>query len=1005
MAFVTNYWLTKWPSHAISRDPALATILKNPETLESALQALRDHALATNPLNRSVSIPSTSTSSDWLRISVDSSSSPRRHSGSAKNAVVADVDSLLRKLSREQKRTAQLNAQLTLLEHDLKKENERAARNERELQDTRSQMSAATLARREAEHMSTRTQEQLQVAKSQFDAAVKEIERAQGEINALDQERQEAEESARRARERARELLLEMKIQDARRQGWEEGRKQGLEEGIRGGDMEGSRHGRRDGAKESHVMWEVALKRLQHAKAQKAKAEKVARKHAAAAAAAAETQPQVHPTDEEEDSDEEPIVRRGPEWMDGHVQRPEWMDEHVRRPSSRTGPYSHRGSLVSNISDHLAGEPSPIRILPPALDDAPLPRPETAQSRSSRRSSGRARTGSDPTTIGGKSTPASEFDLLQQPPGWSEMLSPIAEAVSQIGSSPRPTIAQTPHGSKKAFSTPSGGPGSTRSSGHTRTMSNPKSSSGSSFIAPAPPEISVVTNTPPDARTDGGRGAGLQRSNNGSIRTMNSGYPGSDELIEPLGDPHQLHHPYAMAGLDNKGKQPIRPGLSSSTFIPPTLNSAHHAYPVHDVPPLNLSQFPDYGAAHTALADPTRPPPSPRRRGGSSPLPATAMLPTPDSSNGMWQQTDPLVSPPEAEAPGGGLQRSTSWVGGFVRPGSRSGNRPGSRTGLGQGIMRSIGGTIKRGIQNITRPPSAQQRPPSAQSQQPISERYIPPGRRNSISPKPPITLPGPADLAANWRKGPRTSPSPQHFYGRQATIAAQNSQPTPSPVGIIPNMSALRAGSTTPQGSVQPGPLQKSILKPPPQPDPVMVSIESSPSIDMTQMPSDVQNLVSGWKAEAAARGESMEDYYPTAEERARGEARAAERARRIQAGEPVSPTPHRPEEWEYVGEQPSTVPPRSMADMMHELDESLTEGSKNSSPHRSQVPSIDVMFAPGGPGIGLGLGIGSNDVANLEREAEDYQWDTRSRKLVQTPRASPFEFEIVPVRPVFLS
>jgi len=181
-----------------------------------------------------VSIPSTSTSSDWRRISVDSSSSPKRHGGSAKNAVVADVDSLLRKLSREQKRTAQLNAQLTLLEHDLKKENERAARNERDVQDIRSQMSAATIARREADHMLTRTQDQLQVAKSQFDAAVKEIERAQREIDALDRERLEAEDSARRARERARELLLEMKIQDARRQGWEEGRKQGLEEGTRG---------------------------------------------------------------------------------------------------------------------------------------------------------------------------------------------------------------------------------------------------------------------------------------------------------------------------------------------------------------------------------------------------------------------------------------------------------------------------------------------------------------------------------------------------------------------------------------------------------------------------------------------------------------------------------------------------------------------------------------------------------------------------------------------------
>jgi hypothetical protein len=100
---------------------------------------------------------------------------------------------------------------------------------------------------------------------------------------------------------------------------------------------------------------------------------------------------------------------------------------------------------------------------------------------------------------------------------------------------------------------------------------------------------------------------------------------------------------------------------------------------------------------------------------------------------------------------------------------------------------------------------------------------------------------------------------------------------------------------------------------------------------------------------------------------------------------------------------EQPATVPPRSVADMMHELDESLTEGSKNSSPHVPHVPPIDVMFPPGGPGIGLALGIGSNDVANLEREAEDYQWDARSRKLVQTPRASPFDIEVIPVRPVF--
>ena len=63
-----------------------------------------------------------------------------------------------------------------------------------------------------------------------------------------------------------------MKIQDAKRQGWEKGRKQGPEEGIRGGEMEGSCHGRHDGTEGSRVVWELGHKRLRHAKAQQAKA-------------------------------------------------------------------------------------------------------------------------------------------------------------------------------------------------------------------------------------------------------------------------------------------------------------------------------------------------------------------------------------------------------------------------------------------------------------------------------------------------------------------------------------------------------------------------------------------------------------------------------------------------------------------------------------------------------------------------------------------------------------
>ena len=59
--------------------------------------------------------------------------------------------------------------------------------------------------------------------------------------------------------------------------------------------------------------------------------------------------------------------------------------------------------------------------------------------------------------------------------------------------------------------------------------------------------------------------------------------------------------------------------------------------------------------------------------------------------------------------------------------------------------------------------------------------------------------------------------------------------------------------------------------------------------------------------------------------------------------------------------------------------------------------------MLPPGGPGIGLALGIGSGDVSNLEREAEDYQWDARSQELIQTLRV--FDIEVIPVCPIYFS
>src|SRR5258706_8898595 len=74
---------------------------------------------------------------------------------------------------------------------------------------------------------------------------------------------------------------------------------------------------------------------------------------------------------------------------------------------------------------------------------------------------------------------------------------------------------------------------------------------------------------------------------------------------------------------------------------------------------------------------------------------------------------------------------------------------------------------------------------------------------------------------------------------------------------------------------------------------------------------------------------------------------------------------------------------------------------GEQGLETHRPHVPPLDVMLPPGGPSIGIVLGVGSGDVANLEREAEAYQWDARSQELIQTPRASLFNIEAIPVCP----
>ena len=190
-----------------------------------------------------------------------------------------------------------------------------------------------------------------------------------------------------------------MRIQHAKRQGWEQGSKQGLE-GIRGGEMERPRHGRRNGTEGSRVMCHMRAwaRTTPTRKGPASKSGQDSAKARCCCFCCFYGDPNSHtPYSEGEDSGEEPVVPRGPEWV----------GEHVRRPSSRTGPYCHRGSLVSNISDpHPAGDPSLVQICSLRWMTHPY-HSQTQRSSSSRHSSGRTRIASDSTTIRGNPTTAS----------------------------------------------------------------------------------------------------------------------------------------------------------------------------------------------------------------------------------------------------------------------------------------------------------------------------------------------------------------------------------------------------------------------------------------------------------------------------------------------------------------------------------------------------------------------------------------------------------------------
>ena len=184
--------------------------------------------------------------------------------------------------------------------------------------------------------------------------------------------------------EQARELLLEMGIQDAIRRR----SVASLEDGIRSREMEGFRRRRRDGTEGSRVMWEPGHKRPQSAKNQQAKAEKAARKQGAATSATTSVQTQTHIRPPEgENSSEEPIVPQGPEWVESRYED--------RTPLVGTvieAAWSGVFLILTLLETHHRSGYVHLRWITHPYDG------QSQQSHSSRHSRGRARTGSDSTT-------------------------------------------------------------------------------------------------------------------------------------------------------------------------------------------------------------------------------------------------------------------------------------------------------------------------------------------------------------------------------------------------------------------------------------------------------------------------------------------------------------------------------------------------------------------------------------------------------------------------------
>ncbi|KAH7925944.1 hypothetical protein BV22DRAFT_1112023 [Leucogyrophana mollusca] len=157
-------------------------------------------------------------------------------------------------LAEEEKQAHHLKAMLRTtgdrLAHEIRRSNHaesRAEQAENRAREMTVRATAAETGKHYAELDAARAKEEIKRYQMQIESLEREVKRLQNNVSLLEKQRNEADDSAARARDTARKFQMELMSQQAREEGREEGRRSGMQKWFKTGRAEGWDAGRADG--------------------------------------------------------------------------------------------------------------------------------------------------------------------------------------------------------------------------------------------------------------------------------------------------------------------------------------------------------------------------------------------------------------------------------------------------------------------------------------------------------------------------------------------------------------------------------------------------------------------------------------------------------------------------------------------------------------------------------------------------------------------------------------